>query len=257
MNNRINQLFNGNSEPILSIYFTAGYPKVSDTIPILTALEEAGVELVEIGFPFSDPLADGPTIQQSSKQAIDNGMTLPLLLEQLQDLRKYCNIPVVLMGYLNPVLQYGEDKFIRDCAAVGIDGIIIPDMPLSYYDKNLRKSCEQLGIANICLVTPDTETSRVREIDEIASGFIYMVSTNSITGGNKNLNDQTEYYRRIQQMRLKNPIMTGFGIKDKSGFQLATSFSAGAIVGTAFINHITANGIESQTIRSFINTFRS
>jgi tryptophan synthase alpha chain len=253
MTNRIHQLFAKKKGNILSIYFTAGFPHFNDTLPILQHLDESGADLVELGFPFSDPLADGPVIQQSSQQAIKNGMTLEKLFRQLQGLRQVTQMPVVLMGYLNPILQFGEENFISACAEAGVDGIIIPDMPLSYYRENLEAICERKGISNILLITPETAESRIRIIDEFSKGFIYMVSTNSITGANKSLDLQTAYFNRIRQMNLKNPTLIGFGIHDSKTFQNACSYSRGAIIGSAFIKHLENHGVSKESISDFVN----
>ena len=257
MSNRIKTLFEEKQNKVLSIYFTAGYPQLTDTLEIIKNLEKAGADMVEVGFPFSDPLADGPVIQQSSQDAIENGMSLNILFEQLRELRKHCSLPVVLMGYLNPVLQYGEKRFIEDCKNIGADGIIIPDMPFDYYTEHLQSTCQEHSISNILLITPETKTQRINAIDESSDGFIYMVSSNSITGGNKSFDLQSEYFERIKNMRLKNKTIIGFGIHDNKSFSNACEYSAGAIVGSAFIKHIAAKGTDFASIQEFINTIRS
>lgn len=256
MTNRIHELFQRKKENVLSIYFTAGFPQREDTIPILQRLEEAGADLIEIGFPFSDPLADGPVIQQSSQKAIANGMNLTVLFEQLKPLRKMVTIPVIMMGYLNPVLQYGEEAFIEKCSDVGIDGVIIPDMPLDYYKSQWKENCQKNNLSNILLITPQTTENRIREIDEITDGFLYMVSSNSITGSHKNLDMQTDYFQRIQSMKLRNPILAGFGIHDKSSFENASKFSNGAIIGSAFIKHLSTSGTSGKSIHQFVQNIR-
>jgi tryptophan synthase alpha chain len=257
MNNRIHTLFKEKPENILSVYFTAGFPNFDDTIKIIKNLEKAGVDMVEVGFPFSDPLADGPVIQQSSQKAIENGMSLNVLFEQLKELRKESSIPVVLMGYLNPVLQYGEKQFIEDCQKVGVDGIIIPDMPVDYYIDQLQGLCEEKNVSNIMLITPETKEQRIKFIDETSNGFIYMVSSNSITGSNKNLNGQTDYFKRIKNMKLKNQTIIGFGIHNNETFNNACKYSAGAIVGSAFIKHLENTSTDFLSIQQFINSIRS
>jgi tryptophan synthase alpha chain len=252
MSNRIQHLFETKKENILSIYFTAGYPNLEDTLSIIQHLESCKVDLIEIGFPYSDPLADGPIIQKSSSIAIENGMTLQKLFSQLQELRTFTQIPIILMGYLNPVMQYGESNFIAKCAAIGIDGIIIPDMPLNYYQSNLKSICEEKSIANILLITPETSEKRIREIDENSNGFIYLVSSNSITGSTNALKFQTEYYQRIQNMKLQNPHLIGFGVHDKKTFETVCEFGSGAIIGSAFIKQITEFGISKPAIESFL-----
>lgn len=256
MNNRIQKLFKNKCNNILSIYFTAGHPKLEDTMQVIYHLEQAGVDMIEVGFPFSDPLADGPVIQKSNQQAIVNGMTLNILFNQLQSLRKNCSLPVILMGYLNPVLQFGEVRFIEECNKIGIDGIIIPDMPLNYYQEHLQPVCKQYNLSNILLITPETNESRIKEIDEQSEGFIYMVSSNSITGGNNILNVQSDYFNRIKLMSLKNNTIIGFGIHNNETFKYACQFSSGAIVGSAFIKYINEYGTGSFSIQKFINTIR-
>ncbi|MEO7175198.1 MAG: tryptophan synthase subunit alpha [Saprospiraceae bacterium] len=256
MTNRIHELFQRKKEKVLSVYFTAGFPQLQDTLPILQGLEEAGVDIVELGFPFSDPLADGPVIQESSQKAIANGMNLKFLFEQLTELRRFVNIPVIMMGYLNPVLQYGEDAFIEKCAEIGIDGVIIPDMPLDYYQSMWKEKCRVHNLANILLITPQTSENRIREIDENTTGFIYMVSSNGITGSNKNLNMQSDYFKRIGSMKLRNPILAGFGIHDQHSFENASNFSNGAIIGSAFIRHLVTSGISKTSINQFVQNIR-
>ena len=240
MKNRIYSLFETKKENILSLYFTAGFPNLEDTLTILKNLEESEVDMIEIGFPYSDPLADGPVIQESSGKAIENGMTLIVLFDQLQKLRSITQKPIVLMGYLNVVLQFGEAGFIEKCAQVGVDGIIIPDMPL-----------------NILLVTPETSEKRIREIDENSNGFIYLVSSNSITGSDSKLNFQTDYYQRIQNMQLKNPHLIGFGVHNKETFETVCQFGSGAIIGSAFIKHLNEFGTSKETINQFIKNIRA
>ncbi|MEP6646315.1 MAG: tryptophan synthase subunit alpha [Saprospiraceae bacterium] len=256
MRNRIHKLFEEKKENILSIYFTAGYPSLNDTISIIKALYEAGVDLVEIGFPFSDPLADGPVIQESSLRAIENGMNLKLLFEQLKELRTVIQMPVILMGYLNPVMQYGEITFIKKCNEIGIDGVIIPDMPLRYYQSQLKKYFEENNLSNILLISPQTSEERIRQIDESSDAFIYMVSSNNITGSNRKLDLQTEYFKRIHHMHLKHPTLTGFGIHDQESFKKAGQFSSGAIIGSAFIKHLSSNGMSKESILQFVKQIR-
>lgn len=256
MKNRIQDLFKGKQENILSIYFTAGYPELEDTLTIVRHLDICDVDLIEIGFPFSDPLADGPTIQKSSQKAIDNGMCLDVLFDQLQVLRKVSQIPVVLMGYLNPVIQYGEENFVRKCNEIGIDGVIIPDMPLSYYEDNLKGIYEAYNLCNILLITPETPEERIRRVDALSTGFVYMVSSNSITGGKNEFDSQERYFNRIKNMNIENPRLIGFGIHDNKTFLNACQYSGGAIIGSAFINHISDNGISEQSIKTFIESIK-
>lgn len=257
MKNRINTLFETKKENILSLYFTAGYPNLDDTLTILKALEESDVDLIEIGIPYSDPLADGPVIQESGGQAIENGMTLKLLFEQLESLRTFTQKPIILMGYLNVVLQFGEKEFIEKCAQVGIDGMILPDMPLHYFQTNFKELCEKNSVSNILLVTPETSNERIQEIDLNSSGFIYLVSSNSITGSTNAMTFQTDYYKRIQDIKLNNPHLIGFGVHDKKSFETVCEFSSGAIIGSAFIKHLKENGVTKNAIENFVQEFKS
>lgn len=254
--NRIKTLFKTKQNDILSIYFTAGFPNINDTVNIIKKLDEAGVDLIEVGFPFSDPLADGPVIQQSSVKSIENGMTLNLLFEQLKDIRQFTQIPLVLMGYMNPVLQYGEEAFFKKCHEVGVDGVILPDMPLDYFKNKLMPFNKEYNIASIFLITPETSEKRIRYIDNLSKGFVYMVSSNSITGSNKSMDLQTNYFQRIKYMNLKNPILIGFGIRDQKTYKNACKYSNGAIIGTAFIQHISKYGIDKNSIQSFIKKIK-
>lgn len=237
---RLQSLFQEKKRRLLSVYFTAGFPKLNSTLPILQALEAAGADMVEIGIPFSDPLADGPVIQQSSQYAIQNGMHLPLLFEQLKDLRPQIKLPVLLMGYLNPVLQYGIERFCQTCVAVGVDGVILPDLPADEYQLHYKEIFEQNGIAMIFLATPQTNSERLQQLDQLSRGFLYLVSTASTTG-TKNIHQQADveaYLQKVSQMSLQNPLMVGFGIADHEAFELACRYASGAIVGTAFIREL-------------------
>ena len=258
-NNRINKLFREKKENILSIYFTAGYPNIDDTIEIILSLDKAGVDLIEIGIPFSDPLADGQVIQNSSQKAIENGMTLKLLLKQLEYIRTKTQIPIILMGYLNPILQYGEHEFCKKCFEIGVDGLIIPDLPLKYYQKNYQTLFEKNKLINIQLITPQTSSERMLEIDNQSNGFIYVVSNNSITGVNKPLEYQENYFNRINQLNFKTPTLIGFGIHDHESFLFASNYSNGAIIGSAFIKEISnsKNTSLDSKIKKFIQNIIS
>jgi tryptophan synthase alpha chain len=253
MKNRIQSVFETKKENILSLYFTAGFPNLNDTLTILKHLEASDVDMIEIGFPYSDPLADGPVIQESSGKAIENGMTLNLLFEQLQSLRSITQKPIILMGYLNVVLQFGEKEFIEKCAEVSVDGIIIPDMPLHYYLSNFRELCEKNHVSNVLLVTPETSVKRITQLDSYSSGFIYLVSSNSITGSTTAITFQRDYYQRIQNMNLHNPHLIGFGVHDQKTFETVCQFGSGAIIGSAFITHLKENGTTKESINQFIN----
>lgn len=242
--NRINQKIQ-EKKNILSIYFTAGFPNLEDTVPIIKELEKSGVDMIEIGLPFSDPLADGPTIQESSTIALKNGMNTTHLLNQLQDIRKEVEIPLIIMGYFNPILQFGVENFCRECNRVGIDGLIIPDLPIDVFKENYRSIFEKYGLLNIFLITPQTSEQRIGEIDELSKGFIYMVSSATVTGTQNAFGTiQTSYFERVQTMNLKSPQMIGFGISNAETFRTATKYANGAIIGSAFIKFIRENPID-------------
>ncbi len=249
---RIEKLFNDKKTGILNIYCTAGFPELEDTMKVIRSLQQNGADLVELGMPYSDPLADGPVIQESSLKAISNGMTITKLFEQLKDLRKDITVPVVLMGYMNPVMQYGFERFCRDAAAVGIDGFILPDMPMYEYEKTYGPVLKQHGLDLIFLVTPETPEKRIRQIDELSSGFLYAVSSSSTTGKDKDLSAGDEYFKRLHSMNLKNPVLIGFGIKDKQSFDHACRFANGAIIGTAFIKALDGSKNIEETIGEFV-----
>ena len=250
--NRIESLFREKKNGILSVYYSAGFPALGDTVTVLEALAESGADMVEIGIPFSDPVADGPTIQQSNKRALDNGMTLKLLFEQLRDFRKKIRIPVILMGYFNPVMQYGPEAFCRSCRETGIDGLILPDLPMDEYALHYRDLFASYGLLNILLITPQTPEQRIRQIDDLSGGFVYMVSSASTTGAKKGLTkDQLDYFERINKMQLKKPRLIGFGISDHDSFREACTFANGAIIGSAFIRILS----ESHSLREDIGKF--
>ncbi|WP_299184655.1 tryptophan synthase subunit alpha [uncultured Aquimarina sp.] len=252
--NRINTALEQNKK-LLSIYFTAGYPSLSDTKKIIQDLEKSGVDMIEIGLPFSDPLADGPTIQESSTIALKNGMTTKLLFEQLADIRKSVGIPLIIMGYFNPMMQYGVEAFCAKCQEIGIDGLIIPDLPVAEYHEQYQETFEKYGLINVFLITPQTSEERIRFIDSVSNGFIYMVSSASVTGSTSGFgNTQEAYFERIANMDLKAPQIVGFGISNNETFTQATKTTKGAIIGSAFIKHLTQNGVES--IEDFIETIR-
>jgi len=240
---------------LLSIYFTAGYPSLNDTATIIKQLEDSGVDMIEIGLPFSDPLADGPTIQESSTAALKNGMTTQKLFEQLEGIRETVNIPLIIMGYFNPMMQYGVEAFCEKCKELGIDGLIIPDLPVAEYDEHYRIIFEKYGLKNIFLITPQTSEERIRFIDSVSDGFIYMVSSASVTGSTSGFgNTQEDYFTRIGAMNLKNPQVVGFGINNAETFNQATSKAKGAIIGSAFIKMITKEGIDG--INPFLRGIR-
>lgn len=243
--NRINTKLQEDKK-LLSIYFTAGYPNLEDTTKIIFELEKSGADMIEIGLPFSDPLADGPTIQASSTQALQNGMTTTLLFEQLAKIRESVQIPLIIMGYFNPMMQFGVEKFCQKCQEVGIDGLIIPDLPLEIYESEYKELFEKYDLKNIFLITPQTSDERILKIDTISNSFIYMVSSASVTGNQSGFNEiQENYFERIASMNLKNTQIIGFGISDKTTFLQATKHQKGAIIGSGFINFIKNNPVES------------
>ncbi len=252
--NRIDKTLSQDKK-LLSIYFTAGYPERYDTVEIIHKLQEAGVDMIEIGLPFSDPLADGPTIQESSTAALKNGMTTSLLFEQLKGIRETVSIPLILMGYFNPMLQYGVEAFCKRCMEIGIDGLIIPDLPVDVYHEQYQDTFKQYGLYNMFLITPQTSEERIRYIDSVSNGFIYMVSSASVTGA-KNCfgNEQTAYFQRVAGMKLQSPQLVGFGISNAETFQAATEHAKGAIIGSAFIKHLGDHGVEQ--IETFISRIR-
>ena len=240
---------------LLSIYFTAGFPNLNDTADIIIKLQESGVDMIEIGLPFSDPLADGPTIQDSSMSAINNGMNTDILFNQLKDIRDKVSIPLIIMGYFNPILQYGVEKFCKKCNEIGIDGLIIPDLPIDYYLENYKSIFEQNKLYNMFLIAPQTSDDRIRKIDSISKGFIYMVSSSSITGSKNSFSsEQINYFERIEKMNLNTPRIIGFGVGNKETFNVTVNYSKGAIIGSAFIKNLHENGVDS--IDSFIKSIR-
>lgn len=235
--NRIDQLFAKKKKEVLSVYFTAGYPDLKDTVPVLQSLERNGVDLVEIGIPFSDPMADGPVIQASGTQALKNGMSLRELFRQLSNVRQSVSMPLVLMGYLNPIMQFGFEHFCAEANRCGVDGVIIPDLPFADYLKDYKPIAEKHGIHMIMLITPETSEERIRFIDENTGGFIYMVSSASVTGAKSAFGDENlQYFRRVNSMNLKNPRLIGFGISNKITFDAACENASGAIIGSKFVS---------------------
>ena len=255
--NRIIQLFKTTPHNVLNVYYTAGYPKINDTTKVLTALQEAGADIVEIGMPYSDPVADGEVIQQSNQVALENGMTVKLLFEQLQGIRTSVTLPILLMGYVNPVLQFGVENFCKKCQEVGIDGLILPDMPVDVYEEEFKAIFEKYGLLNIFLITPQTSEARIRHIDTISEGFIYMVSSASVTGAKTGISDaQEEYFERVNAMNLRNPRLIGFGISNNETFQKAAKRANGAIIGSAFVKILQNATDLSEQIKAFVRGVR-
>ncbi|MFY8010611.1 MAG: tryptophan synthase subunit alpha [Saprospiraceae bacterium] len=254
MLNRLTKLFENNRENLLTVYFTAGYPKLDDTETIICSLAESGANIIEIGIPYSDPLADGPVIQESGMAAIDNGMTLQVLFNQLTDIRTKTQVPLILMGYFNQLLQYGVDKFLDDCVKTGIDGLIIPDLPLMEYEQFYKDKLTQRNISISFLITPQTEESRIHKVDALSTGFIYVVSDSSITGMKTGISSQQiSYFERIKSLQLRTPQLIGFGISDRESYLTASKYANGAIIGSAFIKHLKDKNEVDKATADFIN----
>jgi tryptophan synthase alpha chain len=257
--NRINELFAQKRANILSIYFCAGAPTFDGTVNVIRTLEQKGIDMIEIGIPFSDPMADGPVIQHAATQALRNGMTLRRLFGQLKDIRREVSIPLILMGYLNPIMQYGFENFFRTCQECGIDGVIIPDLPFKDYMEDFRDLSAKYDVKVIMLITPETSEERIRFIDEHTDGFIYMVSSAAITGAQKDFNAQKlAYFERIAAMNLRNPRMIGFGISNKQTYESAASHAAGAIIGSKFVTLLEENeGNAEKAIDSLLEALKA
>lgn len=252
--NRINHLFSSKEKDLLSIYFCAGHPTLEGTAEVIKTLQDNGVKMVEIGIPFSDPMADGVVIQNAATQALRNGMSLKVLFEQLKDIRKTVTIPLVLMGYLNPIMQFGFEHFCKQCTECGVDGMIIPDLPFKDYQEHYRIIAERYNLRIIMLITPETSEERVREIDEHTDGFIYMVSSASTTGAQQDFDSQKRnYFKRIEEMKLRNPRMVGFGISNKATFKAACEHASGAIIGSRFVTLLEEEKDPEQAITSLLN----
>jgi tryptophan synthase alpha chain len=256
LTNRIDSLFAGKRKGVLNVYCTAGFPHQDSTLTVMQALQDSGVDMIELGMPYSDPLADGPVIQASSMVAIENGMTLSLLFSQLHQFRDRIRVPVLLMGYLNTVLCYGFERFCADAAAVGIDGIILPDLPMHEYESVYAPIIKRSGLHFIFLVTPETPEERIRRLDQLSTGFLYAVSSSSTTGRNKDLEEQQAYFKRLEGMGLKNPVLVGFGIRDATTFRTACAHTNGAIIGTAYIKALQAAASIPEVTHAFIKTIR-
>ncbi|SDR72318.1 tryptophan synthase, alpha chain [Polaribacter sp. KT25b] len=243
--NSIEKLFQKKDKNLLSIYFTCGYPNLNDTTKVITELEKSGVDFIEVGLPYSDPLADGPTIQDSSQKALENGINLDLIFDQLMEVKGYNKTPLVLMGYLNQMLKYGEDKFCQKIVDCGIDTVILPDLPMIEFENHYKDLFEKYGITNVFLITPHTSEERIRKIDSYSKAFIYVVASASITGAKGDIsNNQVAYFERIKSMNLQSNLIIGFGISDKQTFTTACNYANGTIIGSAFIKNLGNNGID-------------
>jgi tryptophan synthase alpha chain len=250
---RLKELFDRKNKKVLNVYCTAGFPELNSTITVLQALEANGANIIELGMPYSDPLADGPVIQASGNIALANGMTIKVLFEQLTDLRKTISVPVILMGYMNPVLQYGFEKFCAEAAGVGVDGLILPDLPEYEFETEYGTIIKKHGLDFIFLVTPETTEERLRKLDSLSTGFLYAVSSSATTGSDKDFNAVEKYLLRLHEMNLKNPVLVGFGIKDKETFESASKYSNGAIIGTAFIKALENTKDIALSVKQFLS----
>jgi tryptophan synthase alpha chain len=256
--NRIDKLFREKKTNILSVYFTAGYPQLDSTVNIIKALEETGADMIEIGMPFSDPMADGPVIQRSNEKALENGMNLNLLFNQLSDIRKEVKIPLLLMGYLNPVIQFGIENFCMQCMRISIDGVILPDLPPLVYTEEYLSIFNKYNLYNILLISPQSSIERISTIDKISRGFIYMVSSSSVTGSKISFSDdQMSYFKRVSEMNLENPCLIGFGISNRETFINAGKYARGGIIGSAFVKILGKDGNIIENISQFIKEIKS
>ena len=255
--NRITALFARKKDKVLNVYFTAGHPKLEDTCKIIQHLDRLDVDLVELGMPYSDPLADGPTIQQSSEKALKNGMTLDFLFHQIQEVRKVSEVPIIMMGYFNQMIQYGERRFLETAKKAGVDGMIIPDLPMDIYESDYKEHFDQLDLNMSFLVTPETSDERIKKADRLSSGFLYVVSKSSITGSSGQISDrQKAYFMHLNSLGLQSPKLIGFGIHNQATYETACSYANGAIIGSAFIRALEAEGVLQDRIERFINTIR-
>ncbi|HLX67854.1 MAG TPA: tryptophan synthase subunit alpha [Puia sp.] len=251
---RVNELFQRKRSKVLSVYCTAGFPRLDSTMEVMRVLQAGGADMIELGMPYSDPLADGPVIQASGTRALENGMSIARLFGQLTDLRPSVHIPVLLMGYLNPILQYGFDKFCEAAAAAGVDGLILPDLPIYEYETEYGPLIRKHGLDFVFLVTPETSDERVRKVDALSTGFLYAVSSSSTTGGNRDLGEQEAYFRRLEEMKLRNPVLVGFGVRDRKSWETACKHTQGAIIGTAYIKAIEGAADIGKATVDFLGT---
>ncbi|MBW0161496.1 MAG: tryptophan synthase subunit alpha [Sediminibacterium sp. Gen4] len=250
---RIETLFSRKKERVLNVYCTAGYPELNSTLEVILTLEASGADLIELGMPYSDPLADGPVIQASSTKALQNGMSIAVLFEQLKSLRAKTQIPLILMGYMNPVIQYGFQKFCEEAAEVGVDGLILPDLPEYEYETIYGDIIKKAGLDFIFLITPETSTERIKKLDHLSSGFLYAVSSSATTGNEKDFDQVAKYLQRLKDMQLQNPVLVGFGIKDKTTFDTACRYANGAIIGSAYIKALEQPGDIQSLTQQFLN----
>ena len=252
--NRIDALFERKKKRVLNVYCTAGYPVINSTLKIMKALQENGADLIELGIPYSDPLADGPVIQASSATAISNGMTIKTLFAQLRNFREVINVPVILMGYMNPVLQFGFEKFCAQASAVGVDGLILPDLPGYEFQTEYGEIIKKYNLDFVFLVTPETSVERIKMLDKLSTGFLYAVSSSSTTGSDKKMDDVNNYLQKLQGLGLRNSILVGFGIRDRQTFDEACRYANGAIIGSAFIKALENSTDEEKAVKQFLSS---
>lgn len=251
---RIKELFRRKNQRVLNVYCTAGFPRLDSTLEVMRALQAGGADLIELGMPYSDPLADGPVIQASSTRALENGMSIVQLFHQLKVMRKEVSVPVLLMGYMNPILQFGFERFCESAAAAGVDGLILPDLPIFEFETEYGPMIRRHGLDFVFLVTPETSEARIRKVDALSTGFLYAVSSSSTTGGSKDLGDQEAYFKRLEEMRLQNPVLVGFGVRDKASFEAACRHTQGAIIGTAYIRALEGATDIGKTTKEFLGS---
>jgi tryptophan synthase alpha chain len=251
---KLELVFKEKSKRVLNVYCTAGYPSLDSTMKVMESLQKNGADIIELGMPYSDPLADGEVIQVSSIKALANGMNIAVLFDQIKDMRKSISIPVILMGYMNPILQYGFENFCKKAKEVGVDGLILPDLPLFEFEQSYGKIITENNLDFIFLVTPETPVDRIKKLDSLSNGFLYAVSSSATTGKDKDFNLVAQYLQKLQAMQLKNPILVGFGIKDKATFDAATLHTQGAIIGSAYIQQLTKGGDIETTTSQFLNS---
>lgn len=256
MNNRLTTLFEQKKKGVLNIYCTAGFPQLNSTGTVITALQNNGADIIEIGIPYSDPVADGPVIQQSNMVALENGMSIPVLFRQLEKIKDTIRVPLILMGYLNPVLQYGIEKFCKDAESAGVSGIILPDLPMYEFETQYQQVFNRHNLKFIFLITPETSEERIRRIDKLSTGFIYAVSSSSTTGNDKIIGVESPYFIKLRDMNLSNPVLAGFGIKDKNTFDAAGKYTNGAIIGSAYINALKNSEDLTLATKDFINMIK-
>lgn len=254
--NRLDTLFEQKKKNILAVYCTAGFPKLESTGEILLALQDAGADIIELGMPYSDPVADGPVIQHSNSIALANGMSILLLLKQLKEMKDHLKVPMVLMGYLNPVMQYGVEKFCADAAAAGVSGVILPDLPAYEYERFYQPYFKKNRLQLIFLITPQTPDAGIKKADKLSNGFIYAVSSSSTTGTTGNIGDMEEYFKKLSSRKFKNPVLIGFGIKGKRDFNYVCRYATGGIIGSAYVRAVEKAGDIKEVTKKFIDAIR-